>query len=224
MKKKYFNEQQMFDIWSRGIIVDKIWSCKHLPKTEQKLFYNQILALIKAIIFTHRFQRFTSVEECESIAIEAIVQALGRYDPNKILPSGKQPSLFNYLSLTAKRSIQFSTINEYKNRMTRSYEESVENGYDNHYYDNIPVQYDCLLYIMKDKINHTGFISSIKKELHILFEQYIEYLKIKDPDPSKRKMIIFIREKYPEIKASRYRQLYEIMYKNKEVFIEMFTD
>lgn len=217
MKKQYFNEQLMMNIWSRGHIENKLWNGNHLPYKEQVLFWKQILDLIRGIIFTHRLQRFAPVEDCIAYATEAIIQALGRYDPNKILSSGKHPSLFNYLSLTAKRSIQFSTIKEKKHDVL-SYDFSIENGYDHPSYD-YTYDYDTLLVLLKDIVN-TFTHNNARNECLELTDLLVDFMKLGYNNPTKRMFLKYTRSKSPLIQPNRMRQFFNLLRENKNVLEE----
>lgn len=74
--------------------------------------------IVKAIIFTHRFQVYEPFEDCEMIGLEACTKALEKFNPNYVIPStGKKVLLFNYFSLVAKNSMKWYTMQQQKHRL-----------------------------------------------------------------------------------------------------------
>lgn len=84
-----------------------------------KLFtelYPDIRNVVRGVINIHGFTKYDSYDELESVGMIAIYSSLHRFNPNYVA-SGKQENLlFSYLSLVAKRAIQFETMRAQKHR------------------------------------------------------------------------------------------------------------
>lgn len=73
------------------------------------------LKIVRAILFTHKFMRFgTPGEDLVAEAMDNVWKALPKFDPEFVNKKGKKTTLFNYISLTAKRSMMFQTIRDKK--------------------------------------------------------------------------------------------------------------
>ena len=107
----YFNEEYILPRATEYKIADH-------NRREELLneMYTQIYKLINGIIFTHRFQVYENVDELQSIALEAIIKSLETFNPNYITSKNQKVTIFNFMSLTAKRACQYHTIREKNNR------------------------------------------------------------------------------------------------------------
>jgi len=100
----YFDEREMFELWSRY---------SSLNKQEIEYFWRKTTEVINGVIYTHRFQKYgCPFEDIQGVAIEAVLSALTRFNPEFINKEGKKTTLFNYISLVAKRSIMFYTLKQ----------------------------------------------------------------------------------------------------------------
>lgn len=70
---------------------------------------NETIKIIKGVIFRAEFQKRERFDICFEIAVEACIKALPRFNP-------EFGTAFNYLSLTAKRSITYYLIKKMKKR------------------------------------------------------------------------------------------------------------
>lgn len=77
------------------------------PKLEKIM--NETYKVIKGVIFKAEFQKKEKYNNCFQIAVEACIKALPRFDP-------QYGTAFNYLSLTAKKSIIFHLIKRAKKK------------------------------------------------------------------------------------------------------------
>ena len=234
-KKHYFHESIMFDLWERGGVQEKIitvelkvgqkeksfmlWNLdKNLTPTEEIYFWGIITKLIHGIIFTHRFIRFASFEDCEAFGVEAVVTALGRYDPSVMVPDRKlkdgtmkPTSLFSYLSLTIKRAIMFATIKQSEHKKAYSYEQSLENGYD----IACPVdwfqEYDSFRQTTISLVNRAPITDAARADCLIMADLMTNFLKLKSSSPSKRQLFQYFRHFNPEISPNRVRGFLNIL-------------
>jgi len=206
--KNYFNEGEMFILWQR----------RHsLSPLEQKYYWEQINAVIKAVIFTHRMYVYGPIEDSVGYAQDALLAALDRYNPGKILASGKPPSLFNYISLTAYRAIKYGTLKEKKDLLYLSSDISEYTflSYEQQE-DNDP--YHTELHNRITKILDKKYVTSKHKtfsHFYSLRDLLIEYLS-EGQDLDKRHLLAYFRQQQPKISASTIRQFFAIM-QNKPV-------
>jgi len=70
----------------------------------------QTMKVIKGVIFRAQYHKKENYDICFQIAVEACMKALSRFDPIK-------GTAFNYLSLTAKRSIIYYLIKKNKKKV-----------------------------------------------------------------------------------------------------------
>jgi hypothetical protein len=82
----------------------------------------QIMQLCHAIVFTHKFQRFDSVEDLSLNAYEQILKSIPRFKFDYVTKKGEIASLFNYFSLTAKRAMLYQTLHQKNNRLCSPYD------------------------------------------------------------------------------------------------------
>lgn len=123
--------------------------------------------IIRAIIVTYRFYKWDSFENCESIAREACMKSIDKFDPGYVTKKGTLVSLFNYFSLVAKRSIMFETKHDCLNRYAseiieniyhdspeQDTEEAIQNIFQN--LDKITVSKKKLVILLKDFLLEYG--------------------------------------------------------------------
>lgn len=94
---------------------DKTKLEKEYTKTVEKAapllekIMNETYKIIKGVIFRAEFQKREKYNNCFQIAVEACIKALPRFNP-------EYGTAFNYLSLTAKKSIIFHLIKRAKKK------------------------------------------------------------------------------------------------------------
>lgn len=76
----------------------------------------EIGKIVKAIIHTHHFTMYEPYDDLYQEAIVACLKALDKFDPNYITDKGVHSSVFNYFSLTAKKTLIFYTLRQAKHR------------------------------------------------------------------------------------------------------------
>jgi hypothetical protein len=203
-KNNYFHEQEMYQLW-------KIYP-NHTP-TQQLVFWNQISQVIKGVIFTAKLQRFESVDDCFSMGMEAVLTALPKFDPTFISSKTNKPAtLFNYISLTAKRAIIYGTIRQKRHRDVESYEHHLDNGWDKaHYFDSPALNRQEFKSIAKKAIDKSRPTLERRREYYHLVELTCSYLDTFDI-PSKSKLIHHFRvhTSYP---PNRFRSYFQILSK-----------
>jgi len=100
-----------------------------------KIIHNDILQVISGVIFTHKLHAYAEVDILKSVAIEALLSKSGlcKFDASYTGFKGKQENLlFSYISLIAKRSMQFHTI---RDKLRREQELSMLDDWEPVYFD-----------------------------------------------------------------------------------------
>jgi len=178
----YFDEKLIFSYWQRR---------DAMTKDEELEYWRQIQLVIGGVINTHHLYRYGDSDDLKSIAIEAVIAALERFDPYKVLKSGKKPSLFNFISMTAKNSIIYNTLKDAPHRYIESYDAMIENGYDvtTTHIDKDNSELKEQLYHL---IQTTKMINHTRKKFRRLTDIMIDYLEYENTEPTKRKLYTYI--------------------------------
>ena len=166
----YFDEREMFELWSRY---------SSLNKQEIEYFWRKTTEVINGVIYTHRFQKYgCPFEDIQGVAIEAVLAALTRFNPEFINKDGKKTTLFNYISLVAKRSIRFYTIKENKHKTEELFEDVSSKHEDTIDLFSLKQQLDSIInnkYTQEKK--YTGYQRkippSVKRDLFLKFNEII---------------------------------------------------
>lgn len=143
-KEIEFCEQEFMD---DEIPFELKWKQEEL---KEKIF-KEIGKIINGIIFTHKFTAWDNYDDLYQEAAEACIKALPKFNPNFITSNGTRATLFNYISLTAKRCLKFYTIKGKKHRDNLQIEDYAFN-----------LQYDDSNHISQ-KMVHDEFIIVTKK-------------------------------------------------------------
>jgi len=133
---------------------------------------NETYKVIKGVIFRAEFQKKEKFNTCFQIAVEACIKALPRFNP-------EYGTAFNYLSLTAKRSIIYYLIKRAKKRnLSLDYEYMDD---DNLKLENVVKQEERSLRNLEienltDTIDNMVEEASEHKSLHNVNKELREYL------------------------------------------------
>lgn len=87
-----------------------------IPKNLRDKILVEISKIVNGIIFTHHFTIWEDYNDLFQEAMEAVIKALEKFNPNFITSNGTKATAFNYFSLTAKRCLKFYTIRNKKFR------------------------------------------------------------------------------------------------------------
>ena len=232
----YFDEQ----VWA-PILVNYNQQTEEwrLSPEGQKVANDMMIAftkIIQGIIFTHKFTRFASYDDCLSIAYEAVWKALPKYDPEYINFKGNRATVFNFISLVSKKVLIYSTMRMSKLRERDSNQQfedlSCEDSLDftqdiedRDYVEKIT----SVMHNVVDLKYHSRMKSDIRKELHdtvdILFDS-ARAMRV-NPLPSQKhhnivtqhNIHLTIMREYPHMKPVTLRRLYKIMREYKDYIL-----
>lgn len=226
----YFNESLMLELWKKGGIQEVdikykgrdtsrtvlVWNNKKLlSNSEEKVFWEQVKALVRGVINTHkyyyRFYRYLSYDEMISHGIESCHIALGKYNPDKILKSGKTPSLFNYLSLTAKQAIYFEFCRNYKTSQNTVHNLPLEKISQHSYtpqYTDLSSLDTTIQDLIKNKIHKN------QAKFYHMNKIFIQYMREKS-SPKRRAIHAYFRE-HCDYSPSSIRQFLKLLEDNKD--------
>ncbi len=150
-----------------------------------KEMYPDLRNVIHGVIHTHRFTRFESLEDLESIAFQALLGKSGlcKFNANYTNYKGKKENLlFSYISLIVKRSLIFYTSREAKYRYTSPLPQTD----DGELYGDKMSSRDEFIY-EEDNFNYIHFIDEMDAHIRYKFkgtrfyncyDYLIQYLKI----------------------------------------------
>ena len=115
---KYFDEQ----IWQKIIVAyfkrDEEYKLSNQGRDEAYRIASQVRKIVRGTIFTHKFTMWMLYDDLESSSMEAVWRALPKFDPTYVNTKGRKGTIFNYVSLTAKRVCRQITLHDRKHRET----------------------------------------------------------------------------------------------------------
>jgi len=200
-----------------------------------------ITEIVKAIVNTHKFYKFMPYEDCMMTGLEGVLRSLDKFDPNYMSEkTGKRATYFNYISLTAKRTILFTTMRWNRNNNKHTYVENLESIEDDQFdkeVDKIDADFNLNeikrnfnVVVIRLYQNQNGSIGKtgkrIIKELNQALDAVIQGVKIgpkngynRDTKNNKTSLTKKALTDTEGIKRYRYRQVYKIIEQHRDEIV-----
>jgi hypothetical protein len=190
-------------------------------KSVEAPMFKMLGKLVKGVLNNYRFYRFEDYGVLESVAHEAILKSMEKFNPDAETKSGKKATWFNYLSKVAQQSMFFYTKKEEKYRTTTSLESLYEVGYnpssiDNQYTSSENI--DWIRDVLRMGIDNRYINKKTRDDLNTLIDHLVEFLSLHN-SPTRRNLITYYHQVCPEIPVYKHRMLFELIREKKDLFV-----
>lgn len=165
----YFNEEEI-----RPLVVEYKQIEPSSPRAKEilALLYPSLEKLVRTIIFLYAYNRFEPVDDLLQVGLENCIKSISSFNADYVNKRGKPTTLFNYFSLTAKRSMFFYTKRRQKHRNVRDLD-CLVNKPGNYQFEETTFLIDQIEYLLP---LYQPLITKTP-EINKMFEYYIQHLR-----------------------------------------------